>query len=188
MIFLTLTNKPMRLPNGPCLLKTPRGGWIDQVETHLSDFTSFQKHLVGAGNDIHHVHLCEGGLSALINGRSIGCCSWQQGWLWKGRRARNRGIIRRVYPYTEYAGWALTASIPVNFSNAHGKSWQEVGSTERIWERRGYPGPPNFSVVLTKILSPLLTCCGQNTTFSRLLFFRLHHNLPHSSGKTSLVP
>ena len=34
--------------------------------------------------------------------------------------------------YTEYAGCALTAGIPVKFGAAHGRSRPEVGSTKRI--------------------------------------------------------
>ena len=34
--------------------------------------------------------------------------------------------------YTEYAGCAITAGIPVNFGTAHGRLRPEVGSRKRI--------------------------------------------------------
>ena len=53
-----------------------------------------------------------------------------------------RIIIYHLYPistiaacqfgYTAYAGWAVTAGIPVKFSTAHGRLRPEVGSTKCI--------------------------------------------------------
>ena len=36
------------------------------------------------------------------------------------------------FSYTGYAGWPVTAGIPVKFGTAHGRSRPEVGSTKRI--------------------------------------------------------
>ena len=35
-------------------------------------------------------------------------------------------------PYTAYAGWAITAGIPVKFGTAHGRSRPEVGGVKCI--------------------------------------------------------
>ena len=46
-----------------------------------------------------------------------------------------------------YAGWAVTAGIPVKFCTTHGALRPEVGSTKRIGasgQKGGSPGPPNF--------------------------------------------
>ena len=48
-------------------------------------------------------------------------------------------------PCTEYAGWAVTAGIPVKFDTAHGRSRPEVGSTKCIdvyGSGRGFPALP----------------------------------------------
>ena len=49
--------------------------------------------------------------------------------------------------YTEYAGCAITTTIPVKNGTAHGRSRPEVGSTKRIdvYGRKGVnPAPPIF--------------------------------------------
>ena len=43
-----------------------------------------------------------------------------------------KDIIIQTHEYTEYAGLAVTAGIPVKFGTAHGRSGAEVGSTKRI--------------------------------------------------------
>ena len=47
--------------------------------------------------------------------------------------------------YTEYAGWAVTARIPVNFGIAHGRSKPDVGSTKHI-DPDGRKGVGPFSL------------------------------------------
>ena len=56
-----------------------------------------------------------------------------------------RGPWKGVWPInTEYAGWAVTARIPVKFGTAHGRSRPEVGSTNRIGAngKKGVPPAP----------------------------------------------
>ena len=52
---------------------------------------------------------------------------------------------------TAYAGWAVTAGIPVKLRTAHGISRPEVGSTKRIdvyiWQ---FPGLLLWSGILSK--------------------------------------
>ena len=59
--------------------------------------------------------------------------------------------------YTEYAGCAITARIPVNFGTADGKSRPEVGSAKCIgsYGRKGVTtSPRNFGTSLQKIITP----------------------------------
>ena len=49
--------------------------------------------------------------------------------------------------YTEYAGWAVTAGIPVKFGTAHGRSRPEVGSGFPI-EAYGNRGVSRPSLVI----------------------------------------
>ena len=44
----------------------------------------------------------------------------------------NDRIKCHIYTYTEYAGWAVKAGIPVKFGTAHGRSRPEVGRAKCI--------------------------------------------------------
>ena len=53
--------------------------------------------------------------------------------------------VKRPGDYTEYAGCAITAAIPVKFGTAHGRSRPEVGSTKCIDAYgRGFLALPYF--------------------------------------------
>ena len=59
--------------------------------------------------------------------------------------------------YTEYAGCAVTAGIPVIFGTAHGRLRPEVGSTKRIGAsgKKGVPPAPRiFGTSMQKIITP----------------------------------
>ena len=54
--------------------------------------------------------------------------------------------LSRGQSNTEYAGWAVTARIPVKFGTTHGKWRPDVGSTKRIdaYDRKGVTPAPRI--------------------------------------------
>ena len=59
--------------------------------------------------------------------------------------------------YTEDAGWAVTAGIPMKFGTAHGKSALEVGGAKcnGAYGRKGVTPPPQtFGTSKQKIITP----------------------------------
>ena len=92
--------------------------------------------------------------------------------------------------YTEYAGWAVTAGIPVKFGTAHGRSTLVGGSGFPI-EAYGSRGVSRPSLVIgnsnqnvcaiTDLLSP-----KQN--FFSLTVCKLDQYLLHSSKNTVFLP
>ena len=69
-------------------------------------------------------------------------------------------------PYTGYAGWHVTAGIPVKFGTAHGRSRPEVGSTKRIdanGEKGVPPAPRNFGTFEQKMITPTACILGIKT-------------------------
>ena len=83
-------------------------------------------------------------------------------------------LISTLTLYTGYAGWHVTAGIPVKFGTAHGRSRPEVGSAKRIdfYGSGGVSRPSCLIgksvqniIILTDILRPKhnffsLTDCG----------------------------
>ena len=89
---------------------------------------------------------------------------------------------------TVYVGCAITAVIAVKFGTAHGRSQPEVGSAKCIVAKRGFPGSPEFSVLLTrKIILPTILLRRKLNFFS-LTVCRLNQYLLHSRKKSGDVP
>ena len=75
-----------------------------------------------------------------------------------------------VQDYTGYAGWAVTAFIPVKFGTAHGRSTPEVGSTKCIDsnDRKGISRfSRNFDTSDPKIIHPTAFLMPIQNFFSR---------------------
>ena len=85
--------------------------------------------------------------------------------------------------YTEYAGCAVTAGIPVIFGTAHGRLRPEVGSTKRIGAcgKKGVPPAPRiFGTSMQKMITPIVFL-GPKYTFYSLTVCRLDQYLLHGS-------
>ena len=96
----------------------------------------------------------------------------------------------KITAYTGYAGWHVTAGIPVKFGTAHGRSRPEVGSTTRIdanGEKGVPPAPRNFGTFEQKMITPTVFLESKHNFYS-LTVGRLLQYLPHSSAKSSLLP
>ena len=91
--------------------------------------------------------------------------------------------------YTEYAGCALTAHIPVKFGTAHGRSRPDVGSAKRIdaYGRKGVtPAPRVFGTSDKKMMTPTLLL-GPKHNFHSLTICKLHQYLPNGSENKVLL-
>ena len=92
--------------------------------------------------------------------------------------------------YTEYAGWAVTARVPVNFGTAHGRCRPEVGGTKRIdaYGRKGVtPVPRIFGTSDRKITAPTFFLRPKSNFFS-LTFCRLEQYLQNGTENKVLLP
>ena len=92
--------------------------------------------------------------------------------------------------YTAYAGWAVTAGIPVKFGTAHGISRPDVGSGFPI-DVYGSKGVSRPSLVIgnsdQKNITPTDFLRPKHNFFS-LTVHRLNQYLFHSSEMTGLLP
>ena len=74
-----------------------------------------------------------------------------------------------IFIYTEYAGCAITARIPVNFGTAHGRLRPEVGNRFRT-DAHGRKGVPPFSRIFgtskRKITPPTIFLRPKHNFFS----------------------
>ena len=91
--------------------------------------------------------------------------------------------------YSLYAGWAVTAAIPVKFGTAHGRSGPEVGSAKCI-EAYGSGGVSRPSRILGKpeqnIISPTHVLRPKQNFYS-LTICTLDQYLPNGSEKSGLI-
>ena len=97
--------------------------------------------------------------------------------------------ILALIPYTAYAGWAVTARIPVKFGTAHGESRPEVGSTKRIGasSQKGVPPAPRiFGTSDYKIMTPTVFV-GPKHNFYSLTVCNLDQYLRNGSEKTDFL-
>ena len=92
--------------------------------------------------------------------------------------------------FTEYAGWAVTAGIPVKFCSAHGRSTPEVGSGFPI-ETYGSNGVSRPSLVIgnsNQNISANTDLLSRKQNFYSLTVCRLDQYLLYGSKNTVLLP
>ena len=92
--------------------------------------------------------------------------------------------------YTEYAGCAVTAAIPVKFGATHGRSRPEVGSTKRIdgYGGKGVtPTPRNLGTSYEKMMTPTVFLVPKHN-FYLLTVCNLDQYLRNGSKKTDFLP
>ena len=95
-----------------------------------------------------------------------------------------------LYPYTGYAGWAVTAAIPVKFCTAHDRSRPEVGSGFPIegYGRKGVPQPPRiFGTSEQKNITPTPFSRPKQNFFS-LTVCTLEQYLQNGNENKILLP
>ena len=92
-------------------------------------------------------------------------------------------------PYTGYAGWAVTAGIPVNFGTAHRRSRPEVGSAKRTdMYGSGEVSRPshNFGKSEQDFITPTDFLRPKHNFYS-LIVCNLDQYLPNSSKKSCFL-
>ena len=116
-----------------------------------------------------------------------GCLVAAPRWTHTGHlRPDRHPTIPDLPHYTEYAGCAITAGIPVKFGTAHGRSRPDVGSAKRIdvYGSGGVsrpsriPGESDHNIIsLTHLVRP-------KRNFYSLTICNLDQYLPNGSGKS----
>ena len=96
---------------------------------------------------------------------------------------------KRLLEYTGYAGWAVSAAIPVKFGTAHDAPRPEVGSTKCIgaYGRKWVTPTPRFFCTSNQIIIPPTIFLRSIHDFFSLTVCNLDQYLPNGSKKSGFL-